>query len=162
MHIEAGWCGLLDMIDGPIEITTHQRWLYQKINIYDTISSDLVWETHFQIYMSYKHCHSVLSINILQSAIYMGAQWSTWLETEGRPVRASPVSLCCGPGAKHIYPSLVLVQPRKTHPCLTERLLSGRKESNQTNKQNKRYIYRKQKYIFYWISFEHKISTARS
>ena len=34
-----------------------------------------------------------------------------------------------------IYPSLVLVQPRKTRPCLTERLLMGRKESNQTNKQ---------------------------
>ena len=32
-----------------------------------------------------------------------------------------------------IYPSLVLVQPRKTRPCLTERLLMGRKESNQTN-----------------------------
>ena len=32
------------------------------------------------------------------------------------------------------YPSLVLVQPRKTRPCLTERLLMGRKESNQTNK----------------------------
>ena len=29
-------------------------------------------------------------------------------------------------------PSLVLVQPRKTCPCLTERLLIGRKESNQT------------------------------
>ena len=28
--------------------------------------------------------------------------------------------------------SLVLVQPRKTSPCLTERLLMGRKESNQT------------------------------
>ena len=33
------------------------------------------------------------------------------------------------------YPSLVLVQPRKTRPCLTERLLMGRKESNQTNKK---------------------------
>ena len=28
--------------------------------------------------------------------------------------------------------SLVLVQPRKNRPCLTERLLMGRKESNQT------------------------------
>ena len=46
-----------------------------------------------------------------------------------------PASLCCGPQARHIYPSLVLVQPRKTRPCLTERLLMGRKESNQTNKQ---------------------------
>ena len=34
----------------------------------------------------------------------------------------------------NIYPSLVLVQPRKTRPCLTERLLMGRKESNQINK----------------------------
>ena len=32
----------------------------------------------------------------------------------------------------HIYPSLVLVQSRKTRPYLTERLLMGRKESNQT------------------------------
>ena len=30
------------------------------------------------------------------------------------------------------HPSLVLIQPRKTRPCLTERLLMGRKESNQT------------------------------
>ena len=36
---------------------------------------------------------------------------------------------------QHIYPSLVLAQPRKTRPCLTERLLTGRKESKQTNKQ---------------------------
>ena len=35
---------------------------------------------------------------------------------------------------RYIYPSLVLVQPRKTRPCLTERLLMGRKESNQANK----------------------------
>ena len=34
-----------------------------------------------------------------------------------------------------MIPSIVLVQPRKTRPCLTERLLMGRKESNQTNKQ---------------------------
>ena len=35
-----------------------------------------------------------------------------------------------------MYPSIVLIQPRKNLPCLTERLLMGRKESNQTNKQN--------------------------
>ena len=33
-----------------------------------------------------------------------------------------------------IYPSLVLVQRNKARPCLTERLLMGRKESIQTNK----------------------------
>ena len=36
----------------------------------------------------------------------------------------------------YIYIYIVLVQPRKTRPCLTERLLMGRKESNQTNKQS--------------------------
>ena len=34
--------------------------------------------------------------------------------------------------SKNINPSLVLVQPRKTRPFVTERLLMGRKESNQT------------------------------
>ena len=37
--------------------------------------------------------------------------------------------------SKNINPSLVLVQPRKTSPFITERLLMGRKESNQTNKK---------------------------
>ena len=36
--------------------------------------------------------------------------------------------------SKNIDPSLVLVQPRKTGPFITERLLMGCKESNQTNK----------------------------
>ena len=43
------------------------------------------------------------------------------------------LALC--PWARHIHPSLVLVQPRKTCPYITERLLMGRIESNQTNKQ---------------------------
>ena len=38
--------------------------------------------------------------------------------------------------SKNINPSLVLVQPRKTCPFITERLLMGRKESSQTNKTN--------------------------
>ena len=37
--------------------------------------------------------------------------------------------------SKNINPSLVLVQPRKTLPFITEILLMGRKESNQINKQ---------------------------
>ena len=55
-------------------------------------------------------------------------------------VRASPVSLRLAL-SKKINPSLVLVQSRKPRPFITERLLMGRKESNQTNKQNRlRYI----------------------
>ena len=34
--------------------------------------------------------------------------------------------------SKNINPSLELVQPRKTRPFITEILLMGRKESNQT------------------------------
>ena len=40
---------------------------------------------------------------------------------------------------KNITPSLVLVQPRKTRPIITERPLMGRKESNQTNNNKKNY-----------------------
>ena len=36
------------------------------------------------------------------------------------------------PCVKHINSSLALVQPRKTHPYITERLLMGCKEPNQT------------------------------
>ena len=40
-------------------------------------------------------------------------------------------------GQRHICPSLVLAQPRKTHPYITERLWMGRKESNQTKNKKK-------------------------
>ena len=45
------------------------------------------------------------------------------------------MSLRCGPWARHIYPSLVLVQPSKTRPCLTERLLLEVKNQIKQNKQ---------------------------
>ena len=70
-----------------------------------------------------------------------GVQWLSGRVLELRPRgrgfephrRHCVVSL-----SKNINPSLVLVQSRKTRPFITERLLVGRKESNQTNKQNKR------------------------
>ena len=68
---------------------------------------------------------------------FMGAQWLSGRVLDLRPKgrgfephrRHSVVSL-----SKNINPSLVLVQPRKTSHFITERLLMGRKESNQTNK----------------------------
>ena len=68
------------------------------------------------------------------------AQWLSGRVLDSRPTgcgfephrRHCVVSL-----SKNINPSLVLVQPRKTCPFITERLLMGRKESNQTkNKTN--------------------------
>ena len=67
-----------------------------------------------------------------------GAQWLS-----GRVLDSGPKGhgiephWQCGPCARRIYPSLVLVQPRKTRPYITERLLMGHKGSNQTNKQTK-------------------------
>ena len=59
-----------------------------------------------------------------------GAQWLSGRVLDSRlRVQASPASL---------RPSLVLVQPRKTRPFITERLLMGCKESNQTKNNNKR------------------------
>ena len=89
--------------------------------------------------------------------------WDTvyLFETEGPRVRSSPASLRCGPWARHIYPSLVLVQPRKTCPCITERLLMGRKESNQTNKTNKQFTSKIQLWFFKFSLIRNKFGTLR-
>ena len=73
----------------------------------------------------------------------MGAQWFNGRVLDSRPKgrgfephqRHCVVSL-----SKNINPSLVLVQPRKTRPFITERLLIGRKESNQTNKNQPKHM----------------------
>ena len=70
----------------------------------------------------------------------VGAQWLSGRVLDSRPRgrgfephrRHCVVSL-----SKNIYPSLVLVQSRKTSYFITERLLMGRKKSNQTNKHQK-------------------------
>ena len=65
------------------------------------------------------------------------------LASKNQRDKGSSVVDCWGPGfepqlrhcvvslSKNINSSLVLVQPRKTRPFITERLLMGRKESNQ-------------------------------
>ena len=66
----------------------------------------------------------------------MGAQWLSGRVLDSRP-RGSGFEPhwrhCVVSFSKNINPSLVLVQPRKTCPFITEILLMGRKESNQTN-----------------------------
>ena len=83
----------------------------------------------------------------------MGAQWLSGRVLDSRPKgrgiephrRHCVVSL-----SKNINPSLVLVQPRKTRPFITERLLMGRKESIQTNKQTNGYYVAHQKREVTW------------
>ena len=67
----------------------------------------------------------------------LGAQWLSGRVLDSRPKgrRFEPHRRhCIVVLEQHIYPSLVLVQPRKTRPYITERLLMGCKESNETNK----------------------------
>ena len=66
----------------------------------------------------------------------------------GRVLDSRPWGRGFGPHRRHCVvvlkqdafniPNLVLVQPRKTHPCLTKRLLMGRKESNKTSMHGSR------------------------
>ena len=104
------------------------------------------------LYVVYKqHFLYILKWQMLHVWLASGAQWLSGRVLDSRPrgrgfephQRHCIVSL-----NKNIDPSLVLVQPRKTRPFITERLLMGRKESNQTNKQtNKQYLENK------WIEF---------
>ena len=66
---------------------------------------------------------------------FLGAQWLRGRVLDSRPKGRGfePHGPHCVVSlSKNINPSLVLVQPRKTRPFITERLLMGRKESNQT------------------------------
>ena len=67
-----------------------------------------------------------------------GAHWLSGRVLDSRPKgqRFEPHRRHCVVSlSKNINPSLVLVQPRKTRLYITERLLMGRKKSNQTNKK---------------------------
>ena len=66
--------------------------------------------------------------------------------------------------SKNIYPSLVLVQPRKTRPYITERLFMGRKESNQTKQSfsiNTSNLKKKKNYFLHFNSFENSMRSPR-
>ena len=69
-----------------------------------------------------------------------GAQWLSGrvLDTRRRGRWFEPHRHHCVVSlSKNINPSLVLVQPRKTCPLITERLLMGRKESNQIKSKSR-------------------------
>ena len=55
--------------------------------------------------------------------------------------------------SKNINPSLVLVQPRKTHPFITERSLMGLKKSNQTKSTFNTYIPPDRSVLLIFFSF---------
>ena len=72
-----------------------------------------------------------------KNKLLKGEQWLSGrvLDFRTRGCRFEPHQRHCVVSlSKNINPRLVLVQARKTRPFITERLLMGRKESNQTNK----------------------------
>ena len=74
----------------------------------------------------------------------LGAQWLSGRVLDSRPKGTGfePHRLYCILSLrKNINPSLVLVEPWKTRPFITERLLMGRKESNQTKKKSKNVVF---------------------
>ena len=81
------------------------------------------------------------------SILYSDLRVSEYSDT-----RSSP---SCGPLARHIYPSLILVQPRKTRPYLTERLLMGLKESNQTKQKDILWFTRRIQFYLLFCSCRH-------
>ena len=78
--------------------------------------------------------HHIVS-NIVDTRHPVGAQWLSGRVLDSRPRGRGfePHRLHCVVSlSKNINPSLVLVQPRKTRPFITEKMLMGHKESNQT------------------------------
>ena len=69
------------------------------------------------------------TFNMLNSTEGSRAQWLSERVIDWRPRGLTGVTVLC-PWARRINPSLVLVQPRKTRPYVTEILLMGCKESN--------------------------------
>ena len=81
--------------------------------------------------------HNIVTLYVIST--FLGAQWLSGrvLDSRQRGRGFEPHRRYCVVSlSKNINPSLELVQPRKTHPFITERLLMERKESNQTNKIN--------------------------
>ena len=81
---------------------------------------------------------SYTSILYVRLHVLLGARWLSGRVFDSRPKGRGfepHQHHCIVSLSKNINPSLVLVQPRKTRPFISERLLMGRKESNQTNKQ---------------------------
>ena len=80
----------------------------------------------------WSHCYTVVPYQALfRLSVYKIP--AVYLSVQKMCVFARYATLV--PRLRRIYPSLVLVQPRKTHPFITDRLLTGCKETNQTSTQ---------------------------
>ena len=112
--------------------------------VLDWINSRSLCTTYFIVGLFLKRCGTQLDCSCTSQWMKFtdrfkarercGSVVECSIETERPRVWAISSSLRCGPWARHIYPCLVLVQPRKTSPCLTERLLMWSKNQIKQNK----------------------------
>ena len=147
------WCRLITSV-AYIQLTSENFYHKSKNNMNPDLKlgshrSSLIW-VHLTARIALEQDTFIRSLvlvgprnicpNITEN---LGAQWLSGWVLDSRPrgpgFEPHRHHCGCGPWAWHIYPSLVLVQPRRTHPCLTERLLMGRKESKQTKQYLKNY-----------------------
>ena len=87
--------------------------------------------------MVHHHCPKIAIVTNCMHIVPCSLQPSNTCQMRPRGRGFEPhLRHCVVSLSKNINPSLVLVQPRKTRPYIhvTERLLMGHKESNQTNK----------------------------
>ena len=92
--------------------------------------------------LQYWHKLLICVLHFYYKISFMGAQWLSAQDRGAAGSSLTGVTVLWSLSKTHlslIY-SLVLVQPRKMCPFITERLLMGRKESNQTNKTIKRHL----------------------
>ena len=117
--------------DCSFEYPHHMFWLRNKkinINLHSYLGALSPNEKKMLV--------SLAEIPCFHPFCWSGSSVVRVLDSRTRAAGSCPTSviaLCAW--ARHINPRLVLVQPRKTRPYLTERLLMGCKESNQI-KQN--------------------------
>ena len=121
LFLAAPWAGLRCVI-----VVFHVCICFLKC-VFVCVSTKYYSEVRLSIYRSFK-----LSIDIRR-----GAQWLSGRVHDSRPrgrVFEPHRCHCVVSLTKNTNSSLVPVQPRKTRPYITERLMMRRKESNQTNK----------------------------
>ena len=111
-------------------IMAHFIWVFMDCKSTHLVVSSL---QRVKIEISMKDCINIPFLHLIK-----GGQWLSGRVLDSRP-KGRRFELhwchCVVSLSKNINPSLVLVQPRQTRPFITERLLMGLKESNQTNKQ---------------------------
>ena len=101
---------------------------FRGLHMYRAITSGIQCSPTLKSFVTQVWCMSFSSIHGMKRILMYSRPKGRGFEPHWRH--------CIVSLSKNFNPSLVLVQPRKTRSFKTERLLIGRKESNQTKNKN--------------------------